>query len=500
MGSYFECNSADVMFDGAADVVKRERQHLDGWRGRSPVNGLALSGGGIRSASYCLGALQAFAHEDCLPGFDYLSTVSGGGYIGASLSYLLNPPEGPGRDMPRFDASRKRFPYLSYPMVGAPMATPEEREVERWKGRLLRRLRQNTRYLTPGGGINLLSLAGVFLRNCLASVLVHGALIVLMLQVLISVGLFKVPDAVKSGGASPDASGDYRVLALAALFFLAYLLVSLLYVLLTAIFDPIEGQWPDAPYRLRRFNDITTFVLLACALGACVVGLVPVVHDLIQRRAEWVPGLEDLKESATIITGAVSGVCGAIGMAWGLVQARGAGKPKIPPAIVVPVAAFLLLFGVVLLAYDALAAFQPDYRLVLAGALLVILVFGWLPDLNYVSLHRYYRDRLMELFMPDPAKVWASVQQDEVQGRSERISASVAGDGALLGKLCGADPALRGDDAANRAQRAHEKLLRGPYHLINANVVLVASKHPRYHARGGDSYILSPLFSGSRAT
>jgi hypothetical protein len=43
-------------------------------------------------------------------------------------------------------------------------------------------------------------------------------------------------------------------------------------------------------------------------------------------------------------------------------------------------------------------------------------------------------------------------------------------------------------------------LLRGPHHIINANVVLVASKHPRYQGRGGDNYILSPLFCGSRAT
>jgi predicted acylesterase/phospholipase RssA len=48
--------------------------------------GLALSGGGIRSATFCLGVLQALSQRQRLASFDYLSTVSGGGYIGSWLS------------------------------------------------------------------------------------------------------------------------------------------------------------------------------------------------------------------------------------------------------------------------------------------------------------------------------------------------------------------------------------------------------------------------------
>jgi len=46
---------------------------------------LALTGGGIRSASFCAGVLQAVERKKRLVDFDYLSTVSGGGYIGATL-------------------------------------------------------------------------------------------------------------------------------------------------------------------------------------------------------------------------------------------------------------------------------------------------------------------------------------------------------------------------------------------------------------------------------
>jgi hypothetical protein len=51
--------------------------------------GLALSGGGIRSATFNLGLLQGLVKQGILRYCDYLSTVSGGGYIGSCLSSLL---------------------------------------------------------------------------------------------------------------------------------------------------------------------------------------------------------------------------------------------------------------------------------------------------------------------------------------------------------------------------------------------------------------------------
>jgi predicted acylesterase/phospholipase RssA len=52
------------------------------------LTGLAFSGGGIRSATFNLGILQALAEKGLLHQFDYLSTVSGGGYIGSWLAAL----------------------------------------------------------------------------------------------------------------------------------------------------------------------------------------------------------------------------------------------------------------------------------------------------------------------------------------------------------------------------------------------------------------------------
>lgn len=86
------------------ETAAAERSYLGGPTYRAPdvardINqagtaALCLSGGGIRSAAFCLGVLQALAEKGCLCGFHYLSTVSGGGYSGAWLSALIRTLRG----------------------------------------------------------------------------------------------------------------------------------------------------------------------------------------------------------------------------------------------------------------------------------------------------------------------------------------------------------------------------------------------------------------------
>ena len=56
-----------------------------GGAGRRPLAALCLSGGGIRSATFNLGVLQALSRRGLLGEFDYLSSVSGGGYVAGWL-------------------------------------------------------------------------------------------------------------------------------------------------------------------------------------------------------------------------------------------------------------------------------------------------------------------------------------------------------------------------------------------------------------------------------
>ena len=66
-----------------AEIIRRIHARAGKGQLRSA---LAISGGGIRSATFALGVMQGLARTHILEKFDYVSTVSGGGYIGSWLS------------------------------------------------------------------------------------------------------------------------------------------------------------------------------------------------------------------------------------------------------------------------------------------------------------------------------------------------------------------------------------------------------------------------------
>ena len=83
----------ETVQDEEREQIRKERERIrkdSGPDTEKPADirfmGLGLSGGGIRSATFNLGVLQALARLGLLKEFDYLSTVSGGGYIGSWLS------------------------------------------------------------------------------------------------------------------------------------------------------------------------------------------------------------------------------------------------------------------------------------------------------------------------------------------------------------------------------------------------------------------------------
>lgn len=76
----------DVFRDERAAIREPDGQALGPDR---RLTGLAFSGGGIRSATFNLGIIQALSELRLLRHFDYLSCVSGGGYIGGWLSAFI---------------------------------------------------------------------------------------------------------------------------------------------------------------------------------------------------------------------------------------------------------------------------------------------------------------------------------------------------------------------------------------------------------------------------
>lgn len=121
---------------------------------------LCLSGGGIRSAAFALGVLQGLARKGLLTQFHYLSTVSGGGYIGAWLTRWMRE-EGSAVVQAKLAQS---VPPQDAPEVKK-CAPPRFHEPEQ-----IRRLRERTNFLTPKVGLtstDTWTAAAIVLRNLL---------------------------------------------------------------------------------------------------------------------------------------------------------------------------------------------------------------------------------------------------------------------------------------------------------------------------------------------
>ncbi|HVR73781.1 MAG TPA: patatin-like phospholipase family protein, partial [Planctomycetota bacterium] len=131
-----------------------------------PRSALCFSGGGIRSATFNLGVLQSLAKLGLLDKFDYLSTVSGGGYLGSWLSAWIHRHE-------------KGLQGVIDELRG-PRDTPLSPEPPP-----IRHLRSFSRYLSPELGLfsaDTWTLVTIYTRNLLLNWLV---IIPLLLAVLI---------------------------------------------------------------------------------------------------------------------------------------------------------------------------------------------------------------------------------------------------------------------------------------------------------------------------
>ena len=143
---------------------------------QEPLHALCLSGGGIRSATFGLGVLQELAHERLLPKIDYLSTVSGGGYIGGWLSAWSKQSDG-------FAKVQKA--------LTEPPSDPEKPEPPQ-----VSHLRDYSNYLAPKLGItsaDTWTLLATYLRNLALNWMVFlPALVAVLALPRISLAMFKL--------------------------------------------------------------------------------------------------------------------------------------------------------------------------------------------------------------------------------------------------------------------------------------------------------------------
>ena len=243
------------------------------------------------------------------------------------------------------------------------------------------------------------------------------------------------------------------LLCLAGLMGIVFLLVSILYSLSTR---KLILKILKDPYLCRRIFEKWIPWLLLLGLVFLMLGSLPTV-------AEW---LKDPNANGISVALLSLGVVGGL---WSFYRSGHNGKGKISLGVLAPLASILLFYGLALVSYK-LALFSFDNAwfnwVLLGGSVVISLLTGWYVNLNYISIHRYYRDRLMEAFMPCP-------------NTDGKPAAAIKADKAELSDMYSE---------------------HAPYHLVNTNVILVNSDDPRWRVRGGDAFLLSPKYCGSTAT
>ena len=498
---------------------------------------LAISGGGIRSASFALGVIQTFMNErpadsppksndSCFDRFDYMSTVSGGGYIGGAVSWL------------KFhfhkDGAYRRF--LGAADLGARSAEFRASKTESAAGSRFTWLdyfRQHGNYLQPSS-MSALSLIGVALRGTIITLCVYTAILAAMLWSMDVGGMLPPGHGVSLWSSHPQRveswllflglviTGAFLLFGVAswlgsiptrAAVFIGAVPPILFIVAGVRLLRAPDGSVAVNPEGLYWRWPVGAGFLIAAA--ACVIllwwaradysqardgshvvhkwqyrvriiyqqVLGPLLTLLVLLGAVWsVPHAYQFIDSkiSGLSAGVSSSLLGVIGAIYQFI----AGRDKKSTAstfstVRILLTAVLLVYGILLVAYSIVVHFAdrtveiahiPFSMLAIIGVTGVLA--GFIVNANYIGIGRMYRDRLMELFMPDKEAI--SENQWKRAGNADQFD---------LVKLV---------DEQGEPQR--------PLHLVNCNVVMVGARQDRFRGRGGDSFVLSQRFSGSSAT
>lgn len=379
--------------------------------------GLGFSGGGIRSATFNLGLLQAMDRYGSLKHVDYLSTVSGGGYIGSSLTWFMS-------------SLKQGFPFGTTRQHN--MKTP---------GIIVNWLREHASYLIPGQGLNLWALIAFIVGGTLINLLV-------VVPFFFAITLFLVwlpgPEII-SGYPRNGFTGLLVVgaasLALFGITFVFYALLS--------------GVRSLQQYRIRYRTQVWLGRALNLGVGLLIFGTVPLVHGYLDAHFHlWI------KEFYTSFS--VAGVLSLIG---GTIGRNRKNETRGYRKVLLNVGLALVIYGLLQWIYhgaDTIVHGDKMGMYLISFFIVLSIIIGVLANINYVSIHRYYRDRLMQAFMPP---------EDYIDfGESNRC---------LLKDIPQTD---------------------APYQIINAMMMTWCSPTPKLQLRGGDNFIFTPLFCGAEST
>ena len=339
---------------GESQIYREEVKSIRDRRGAAdqvPVDnlaGLACSGGGIRSATFCLGVAQSLARRGLLPRMDYLSTVSGGGYFGAFLSSYLNDAD------PNVGLGDDKLPFAE-PGRAEPLP--------------IRQLRNNSKYLLKGGLLGQARMAGLLLFGILVNLLTLLPVLFIALAITKAAALRDVTE-----------QGFHDGVGMVLMVFLGALTLGVLGLPI------VYRKWASDRKRIENYEKWTIRIVLF-ALGIWFLGWV----------MPWVyHGLRWLTDSP----GNVLALFAALPVLLA-VAAFAVGSASLPGRVLIALAGVagpLLL----LMSYFALNEWIGTTSgwiialLLAAGALIVWL---WFVNANQISPHRYYRNRLTETYL-----------------------------------------------------------------------------------------------------
>ena len=496
---------AEVALELEPDLNSQPNAHAEGEPIMRPTTGsglagLALSGGGIRSASFCLGALQALDNAGVLKSIDYLSTVSGGGYIGTSLSAAMTHAKG---DFPFTSSLTQDEPYP------------------------VQHIRNHSNYLFPHGSINVFYNVAIYLRGLLANAL----LILPWLLVIAAITIFFKPDSeslhVSIRGTFPAAfNADHFGATLIALCVFGLLL------LIWGLWRSLDITSWEAEIDIGSPWTLVSAIVLILLLFIVFCELQPFVLDGIFKSAARPGGIFSsfvgwLQALAAVLA-PFSAAVAFFSRSFGRLLKQGAERPSLAAlasraagraAVYIAGAAipFLLWMAYLYLCFAGIKDVnisgyhaplwlsdvsqrwfgdKPPFGTPIAwfylaiGIVLFLLSLLLAPNAN--SLHRLYRDRLSKAFLFDPTRI---------EGRRsgtgfKRESVSVSGL-ALTDRLKYEDFELAPID---RFKLSQISWIDTPFPLINTALNIQGSKYANRRGRNADFFVFSPKFIGSGAT
>jgi len=481
-------------------VIKEETAYLNKYHpdgGKRKSAGLCCSGGGIRSASFSIGIMQALHNKGILNKFSYLSTVSGGGFCGSALSWFqMNYGVFPFGEKEKFEGSQafdlkqERLDYLK----------PEASKTSR-SNLILSYIRQHGNYLIPFQ-LGTASFAGRVMLSVLNSAAAYLAILALFFLLLLeALNLdFIIPfswgvwnffglscDDVRTalgGWEEISIFSNLNAFNLPSLNFMAffamvaalcatfYLVIVLLYGLFTVRFS---GRGWSYCLRVRAQWLIGWLLYL---LGFSVVlALLPIGFQLLFG--------DGVGKDDTLTIGAIT-MPTIVGMIMALYRFQKdlQNKPafqKIYSMILLLAVILALIFAILTLGFmlGHWAYSQGPFGVPAKLAFFGVIFLLYAVNLNLVSPHRMYRDRLMETFMWDP----------DTDPERKLCKMGAAANRAKLSEML-----------AGKKQKNGKERFWSPYHILNTNLVLTDAKRPKNRGRKGDNFILSPLFCGSVST